>query len=142
MTLGRLNHIGVATPSIGRSVETYRTLMGATAIGDAVRYAGAGGAGVFHRRAQHADRADRAAHDAASPIAGFLAKKNPAGGQHHLCFEVADLAAADGRPQSQGRDVARRSRASARMGRRSFSSIRAIWEVMLVELMKTPASHV
>lgn len=29
----------------------------------------------------------------ASPIAGFL-EKNPAGGIHHLCFEVADIGAA------------------------------------------------
>ena len=28
-----------------------------------------------------------------SPIAGFLAR-NPAGGIHHLCYEVADIAAA------------------------------------------------
>ena len=28
-----------------------------------------------------------------SPIAGFL-ERNPAGGIHHLCFEVADIAAA------------------------------------------------
>ncbi|WP_439615499.1 methylmalonyl-CoA epimerase [Shinella sp.] len=28
-----------------------------------------------------------------SPIAGFL-EKNPAGGIHHLCFEVADIGAA------------------------------------------------
>ena len=34
MKLGRLNHVGVATPSIERSVETYRTLLGATAIGE------------------------------------------------------------------------------------------------------------
>lgn len=32
--LGRLNHVGVATPSIARSIETYRTLLGATAIGE------------------------------------------------------------------------------------------------------------
>jgi methylmalonyl-CoA/ethylmalonyl-CoA epimerase len=29
----------------------------------------------------------------ASPVAGFL-EKNPAGGIHHLCFEVADIGAA------------------------------------------------
>ena len=34
MTLGRLNHVGVATPSIAKSVETYRLLLGATAIGE------------------------------------------------------------------------------------------------------------
>ena len=33
MTLGRLNHVGIATPSIAQSIETYRTLLGATVIG-------------------------------------------------------------------------------------------------------------
>ena len=31
--------------------------------------------------------------DQASPINGFLAK-NPAGGQHHVCYEVEDIEAA------------------------------------------------
>ena len=34
MTLGRLNHIGIATPSIEKTVETYRHLLGADAIGE------------------------------------------------------------------------------------------------------------
>ena len=34
MTLGRLNHVGIATPSIERSVATYRSLLGAEAIGE------------------------------------------------------------------------------------------------------------
>ena len=29
MKLGRLNHVGVATPSIERSLESYRTMFGA-----------------------------------------------------------------------------------------------------------------
>ncbi len=33
MKLGRLNHIGVATPSIEQSVALYRERMGATQIG-------------------------------------------------------------------------------------------------------------
>jgi methylmalonyl-CoA/ethylmalonyl-CoA epimerase len=36
-----------------------------------------------------------------SPIAGFLAK-NPAGGIHHMCFEVADILAARDRLQAAG----------------------------------------
>ena len=30
MTIGRLNHIGIAVPSIEKTFETYRTLYGAT----------------------------------------------------------------------------------------------------------------
>ena len=32
--LGRLNHVGIATPSIAQAVETYRALLGATVIGE------------------------------------------------------------------------------------------------------------
>jgi methylmalonyl-CoA/ethylmalonyl-CoA epimerase len=39
-----------------------------------------------------------------SPIAGFLAK-NPAGGIHHVCFEVADIAAARDRLLARGARV-------------------------------------
>jgi methylmalonyl-CoA/ethylmalonyl-CoA epimerase len=35
MKLGRLNHVGVATPSIERSVAMYREWMGAEVVGDA-----------------------------------------------------------------------------------------------------------
>ena len=36
MKLGRLNHVGVATPSIERSVALYRDVLGATHVGDAL----------------------------------------------------------------------------------------------------------
>ena len=34
MTLGRLNHVGVATPSIEQSLEMYRTMFGAEPHGE------------------------------------------------------------------------------------------------------------
>ncbi len=34
MTLGRLNHVGVATPSIAAAIAMYRDLLGAEAIGE------------------------------------------------------------------------------------------------------------
>jgi methylmalonyl-CoA/ethylmalonyl-CoA epimerase len=39
-----------------------------------------------------------------SPIAGFLAR-NPGGGMHHLCYEVADIRAARDRLRAQGARV-------------------------------------
>ena len=39
-----------------------------------------------------------------SPIHGFLAR-NPAGGQHHLCFEVADIKAAVAEMTAKGAKV-------------------------------------
>ena len=34
MKLGRLNHVGVATPSIEASIALYRDVLGATHVGD------------------------------------------------------------------------------------------------------------
>jgi methylmalonyl-CoA/ethylmalonyl-CoA epimerase len=54
-----------------------------------------------------------------SPIAGFIAK-NPAGGQHHLCYEVEDIEAAPRGSQPRA-SASLAPRASARMARRSSS---------------------
>lgn len=98
MKLGRLNHIGVATPSIADSVAYYREVMGAVEVSEPfdmpeqgvkvcfVDTPGQdGGAGTQIELIEPLSEA--------SPIHGFLAK-NPLGGQHHVCFEVPDIAAA------------------------------------------------
>ena len=66
MKLGRLNHIGVATPSIADSVAYYRDTMGATRIEPLGEQ---------------------------STLTTFM-EKNPLGGQHHACYEVPDITAA------------------------------------------------
>ena len=92
MKLGRLNHVGVATPSIEQSLETYRTLFGAEpssppfvlpAQGVRVCFVDAPNSQVELIEPLGAD----------SPVARFL-EKNPQGGQHHVCFEVPDIDAA------------------------------------------------
>jgi methylmalonyl-CoA/ethylmalonyl-CoA epimerase len=47
MKLGRFNHVGVATPSIERSVAHYRDVLGATRIGDAFDFPAQGGRVCF-----------------------------------------------------------------------------------------------
>ncbi|MGJ3629179.1 methylmalonyl-CoA epimerase [Sphingomonas sp. MMS24-JH45] len=89
MNLGRLNHVGVATPSIAASIETYRTLLGAEAIGEPFDLP-AQGVKVCFVDAPNTQIELIEPYDATSPIGGFL-KKNPAGGQHHVCFEVPDI---------------------------------------------------
>ena len=73
MKLGRLNHIGVATPSIAASIAHYRDVMGATKIHAPFDLPDQGGEGLFRRyprpfdrlrvvgQRRHPDRADRAA---------------------------------------------------------------------------------
>lgn len=99
MKLGRLNHIGVATPSIAESVAYYREVMGATSITEPFDLPEQGVKVCFVDTKGANEALDGTQIelieplDASSPIHGFLAK-NPAGGQHHVCFEVPDIESA------------------------------------------------
>ena len=100
MKLGRLNHIGVATPSIADSVAYYREVMGAVKIHEPFDMPEQGVKVCFVDTPGANEALDGALNgtqielieplDASSPIHGFL-EKNPQGGQHHVCFEVADI---------------------------------------------------
>lgn len=103
MTLGRLNHVGVATPSIERSVETYRSLLGAKVVGEPFDLP-AQGVRVCFVDAPNMQIELIEPYDDASPIAGFL-RRNPAGGQHHVCFEVPDILAAVADLKAKGTTV-------------------------------------
>ncbi len=139
MTLGRLNHVGVATPSIERSVETYRLLLGAEAIGAPFDLP-AQGVRVCFIDAPNTQIELIEPLDDASPIAGFIAK-NPAGGQHHLCFEVTDIDAAVAELRAKGATVLGAPRIGAHGTPIVFVHPREFGGV-LVELMETPkADH-
>jgi len=138
MTLGRLNHVGIATPSIDASVETYRTLLGATAIGEPFDLP-AQGVKVCFIDAPNTQIELIEPYDASSPIAGFLAK-NPAGGQHHLCFEVADIAVAVAGLVAKGARVLGAPRIGAHGTPIVFVHPRDMGGV-LIELMETPEEH-
>lgn len=103
MKLGRLNHIGVATPSIERSVALYRERMGAEQIGEPFDLP-AQGVRVCFVDAPNTQVELIQPLGPDSPIAKFL-EKNPEGGQHHLCFEVPDIGEARGWFEGQGARV-------------------------------------
>ena len=95
MKLGRLNHIGVATPSIEQSVAYYREVMGATKIHEpfdlpaqGVKVCFVDTPGENGTNGTQIELIEPLGED--SPIHGFIAK-NPAGGQHHMCYEVPDI---------------------------------------------------
>ena len=95
MKLGRLNHIGVATPSIEESISYYRDVMGAGRIRDpfemeeqGVKVCFVDTPGENGTFGTQIELIEPLGED--SPIHGLLAK-NPAGGQHHLCYEVEDI---------------------------------------------------
>ena len=89
MRLGRLNHVGVATPSIDASIAHYRDVLGARVIGEPFDLP-AQGVRVCFVDAPNAQIELIEPLGEGSPIAAFL-EKNPLGGQHHLCFEVPDI---------------------------------------------------
>jgi methylmalonyl-CoA/ethylmalonyl-CoA epimerase len=135
MTLGRLNHVGIATPSIERSVATYRTLLGAEAIGKPFDLP-AQGVRVCFVDAPNTQVELIEPLDAASPIAGFIAK-NPTGGQHHLCFEVPDIDEAVFELRAKGTTILGEPRIGAHGTPIVFVHPRELGGV-LIELMETP----
>ncbi len=135
MNLGRLNHVGVATSSIGRSVETWRTLLGADSIGEPFDLPEQGVRVCFVDAPNTQIELIEPLSDA-SPIAAFLAK-NPRGGQHHLCFEVPDIAVAIAELEERGATVLAPPRIGAHGTPIVFIHPRDMGG-LLVELMETP----
>ena len=135
MTLGRLNHVGVATPSIDESIGLYRDLLGATKIGEPfdlppqkVRVC------FVDLPNSQIELLEPLGED--SPIAKFL-EKNPAGGQHHVCFEVADIHMATREMTAKGAKVLGEPRIGAHGTLVIFLHPKGTGGV-LVELMETP----
>ena len=98
MKLGRLNHIGVATPSITDSIAHYREAMGATDFVEPFDLPEQGVKVCFVNTPTDSGMNGTQIElieplGEGSAIRGFL-EKNPLGGQHHVCFEVEDIAAA------------------------------------------------
>ncbi|MEQ1510447.1 MAG: methylmalonyl-CoA epimerase [Sphingopyxis sp.] len=110
MKLGRLNHIGVATPSIADSIVFYRDVMGATHIHAPFDLPDQGVKVCFVDTPSANGTMNGTQIElieplgATSPIHGFL-DKNPAGGQHHMCYEVPDIHAAKSWFEALGKRV-------------------------------------
>ena len=94
MKLGRLNHVGVATPDIEAAIAFWRDTMGATRIGEPFDMPEQGVRVCFVDTPSLGTQIELLAPlSDASPVAAFL-QRNPLGGQHHLAFEVPDIHAA------------------------------------------------
>jgi methylmalonyl-CoA/ethylmalonyl-CoA epimerase len=138
MKLGRLNHVGVATPSIEKSIALYRDTLGAEVIREPFDLP-AQGVKVCFVDTPNAQIELIEPLGEASPIHGFLAK-NPAGGQHHICFEVPDVAAAKAELEAKGATVLGEPRIGAHGTPVIFVHPKDMGGV-LVELMETPVGQ-
>jgi methylmalonyl-CoA/ethylmalonyl-CoA epimerase len=137
LNLGRLNHVGVATPSIEESVALYRDLLGATKIHEpfdlpaqAVRVC------FVDTPNSQIELIEPLGPD--SPLVRFL-EKNPQGGQHHVCFEVPDIHVAKAEMEAKGAKVLGEPRIGAHGTLVIFVHPKDMGGV-LVELMETPAA--
>ncbi len=90
-TLGRLNHVAIAVPDIRAARETYGGLLGATV--STIEDQPAHGVQTVFVELANTKVELLGVLGEASPIEGFL-EKNPSGGIHHVCYEVADIMAA------------------------------------------------
>ncbi|WP_066549307.1 MULTISPECIES: methylmalonyl-CoA epimerase [unclassified Sphingomonas] len=138
MILGRLNHIGVATPSIADSIAFYRNVMGATRIHEPFDLP-AQGVKVCFVDTPNTQIELIEPLGADSPIHRFLAK-NPAGGQHHLCYEVPDIHEAKAWFEAKGARVLGEPRIGAHGTLIFFVHPRDMGGV-LTEIMETPRGH-
>jgi methylmalonyl-CoA/ethylmalonyl-CoA epimerase len=100
--IGRLNHVAIVVPDLAAASAVYRDVLGAE-VSAPVALPAHGVTTVFVTLANtkiellHPLGAD-------SPIAAFLAR-NPGGGMHHVCYEVADIGAARDRLVARGARV-------------------------------------
>ncbi|MEO8112797.1 MAG: methylmalonyl-CoA epimerase [Phenylobacterium sp.] len=135
--IGKLNHVGVATPSIEDSVSVYRDMLGATSIGEKFALPEQGVWVCFVNLPNSQIELIEPYGDA-SPITAFL-EKNPKGGQHHVCFEVADILAARDDLRAKGATIL--GTGEPRIGAHGVPVIFVHPKNMggvLVELMATP----
>ena len=100
--IGRLNHVAIAVPDLAQAAARYRDVLGAE-VSNPVDQPDHGVTVVFVKLPNSKIEL-LAPLGVESPIAGFL-QRNPAGGVHHLCFEVEDITAARDILQAAGARV-------------------------------------
>ena len=100
--IGRLNHVAIAVPDLEAAIAQYRDTLGAD-VGPVQDEPDHGVQVVFIALPNTKIELLFPLGDD-SPITGFL-EKNPAGGIHHLCYEVTDIIAARDQLQRAGARV-------------------------------------
>jgi methylmalonyl-CoA/ethylmalonyl-CoA epimerase len=100
--LGKLNHVAIAVPDLAAATATYRDVLGAAV--SAPQALPEHGVTVVFVNLPNSKVELLAPLGEGSPIAAFL-EKNPAGGMHHICYEVEDIIAARDRMVASGARV-------------------------------------
>ncbi|GMQ96179.1 MAG: methylmalonyl-CoA epimerase [Gammaproteobacteria bacterium] len=100
--IGKLNHVAVAVPDLAAACAVYRDTLGAR-VSAPLDLPAHGVTTVF---VELANTKIELLHPLGqdSPINAFL-ERNPAGGVHHVCYEVEDIRAAQDRLTASGARV-------------------------------------
>jgi len=100
--LGRLNHVAIAVPDLAKAAALYRDSLGAV-ISEPQRLPEHGVSVVFVELPNTKVELLEPLGEG-SPIAPFL-QRNPAGGMHHICYEVENIQSARDRLTGKGARV-------------------------------------
>jgi methylmalonyl-CoA/ethylmalonyl-CoA epimerase len=100
--IGKLNHVAIVVPDLAAATALYRDTLGAAVLpphalpehGVTVAFVELGNTRIELLEPLGAQ----------SPVRGFLAR-NPEGGMHHVCYEVADIGQARDRLRATGARV-------------------------------------
>jgi len=100
--IGRLNHVAIVVPDVKRAAAVYRDTLGAS-VSAPVTLPPHGVTVVFvvldNTKIELLEP-----YGADSPVRNFL-ERNPGGGMHHVCYEVADIIAARDKLKADGARV-------------------------------------
>lgn len=100
--IGRLNHVAIAVPDIEAAASTYKNSLGAI-LSAKEEQPDHGVSTIFIELPNtKIELLEPLGED--SPINNFL-EKNPAGGIHHICYEVDDIIIARDKLKSEGARV-------------------------------------
>ena len=100
--IGRLNHVAIVVPDVAAAAAVYRGTLGARV--SAPVTLPPHGVTVAFVVLDNTKIELLEPFGADSPVRNFL-ERNPGGGMHHVCYEVADIIAARDRLVSQGARV-------------------------------------
>jgi methylmalonyl-CoA/ethylmalonyl-CoA epimerase len=100
--IGRLNHVAIVVRDLAAAKELYRRVLGAR-VSEPQALPAHGVTVVFVELPNTRIELLEPLGDA-SPVHGFL-ERNPAGGMHHVCYEVDDIIAARDRLRAEGARV-------------------------------------
>lgn len=100
--IGRLNHVAIVVPDVKAAAKLYKGMLGAL-VSEPVPLPAHGVTTVFVTLPNTKIELLEPLGEK-SPVRAFL-ERNPAGGMHHLCYEVEDILAARDKLEGEGMRV-------------------------------------